>query len=271
MAPLIVNSDGSLPMHMDEYGRPYLDPETDAALSAVGGAHPDLAAHETLGLAAGAHNHDGSYSVLGHNHGAHTHPESEVVNLATDLSGKADSGHTHDYSGTYAALGHSHPGGSEAFPVGSLFLSVVSTNPATLLGYGTWSQVAQGRFLVGEDGGTYTPGAATGGAATHPHSFTQPTAAGEAAHTHTYTQVPNHVHVQSVNSASTGGLSGYTADTSTNTSVASGYSTANPTGGVATGTTTAGASHTHTMSGGAVADGSNVPPYFVIYAWQRTA
>lgn len=47
------------------------------------------------------------------------------------------------------------------------------------------------------------------------------------------TAVVNHVHVQSVNSASNGGLSGYTADTSTNTSVASGYSTATPTGGVA--------------------------------------
>src|SRR5512139_3019092 len=34
--PLRVNSDGSLPMHMDDAGRPYLDPEIDAALSTGG-------------------------------------------------------------------------------------------------------------------------------------------------------------------------------------------------------------------------------------------
>lgn len=47
------------------------------------------------------------------------------------------------------------------------------------------------------------------------------------------TTVVNHVHVQSVGTASTGSLVGYTYDASTNTSVASGYSTANPTGGAA--------------------------------------
>jgi hypothetical protein len=90
------------------------------------------------------------------------------------------------------------------------------------------------RGATGEPGGT-------GGAATHTHTahpnhvVTQP--ADHASHTHTYSQTVNHVHVQTVNSVATGGLSGYTADTSTNTGVASGYSTQNPTGGVAQGTT----------------------------------
>ena len=42
------------------------------------------------------------------------------------------------------------PGGAgEAFPVGSIFLATVSTDPATLLGYGTWSALAAGKVLVG--------------------------------------------------------------------------------------------------------------------------
>ena len=40
---------------------------------------------------------------------------------------------------------------SIAFPVDCVFLAVVDTDPATLLGYGTWQRVAQGRFLVGQN------------------------------------------------------------------------------------------------------------------------
>lgn len=41
----------------------------------------------------------------------------------------------------------------EAFPVGAVFVSVSSTNPATSLGYGTWSAFGAGRVLVGLDSG----------------------------------------------------------------------------------------------------------------------
>jgi hypothetical protein len=40
---------------------------------------------------------------------------------------------------------------SAAWPVGSVFTSVVSTNPATLLGFGTWSSIATGQVLIGLD------------------------------------------------------------------------------------------------------------------------
>jgi hypothetical protein len=119
----------------------------------------------------------------------------------------------------------------------------------------------------------------TGGAKTHSHSnhsVTQPTAANESAHTHTYTQVPNHVHVENINTAITGGVIGFPAlkDTSTSGSEATGLSTANPTGGVATGTTAAGSAHTHTLSGAAVdahSTSSNLPPYITVRMWKRTA
>jgi hypothetical protein len=171
----------------------------------------------------------------------------------------------HTVSGTY-----------EAFPVGSIYLAVVSTDPATLLGYGTWSAIGAGRVLVGRDSGDadFDTAEETGGAKTKAISAHSGTAvADHASHTHTYTEVPNHVHVQSVNSATTGGLSGYGVDTSTNTSVASGYSTANPTGGVATGTTAGpNATLTHSVTQpSAHTDLNVVQPYFVCYMWKRTA
>lgn len=60
---------------------------------------------------------------------------------------------------------------------------------------------------------------------------------GAANHSHTYSDVVNHVHVQNRNSGTTGSQSGYGIDTSTSGSAATGISTANPTGGVAQGTT----------------------------------
>lgn len=42
---------------------------------------------------------------------------------------------------------------TKPFPVGAIFLSVSSTNPATLLGYGTWTAWGTGRMPVGVDTG----------------------------------------------------------------------------------------------------------------------
>lgn len=129
--------------------------------------------------------------------------------------------------------------GSQAFPVGSVFISVVSTDPATLLGYGTWVAIAAGRVLVGRDagdtdfdtaeetGGAKTKaisahaGTAVGDHAAHTHSVTSNVTVGDhASHTHDYTQVPNHTHniasgqgshshTYSSQTATTGGVSSY--------------------------------------------------------------
>lgn len=201
------------------------------------------------------------------------------------------------------------PGG-EAFPIGSVFITVVSTDPATLLGYGTWSSFGAGRVLVGLDSGDtdFDVVEETGGAKTvasagsvaapadhSAHTHTGPShqhnlsGGASTAHSHTYTQVIDHVHVQNLPSSQTGSQASGTRDTSTTGSTADALSTANPTGSVgATGTTannTGGvtdnagtgntgnpsATLTHNAPTFTGSATSVVQPYIVVYMWKRTA
>jgi microcystin-dependent protein len=153
---------------------------------------------------------------------------------------------------------------SQAYPVGSVFISAVATNPATLLGYGTWAAFGTGKVLVGLDAGDpdFATDGQTGGTKTVASSGSV------SSHTHTYTDVPNHTHTMQ-SDAATGSLSSTGTHVATVTTTAAGRTLAtatdNPSGGVATGTTAATAP---TFTGSAT---SVVQPYIVVRMWQRTA
>ena len=158
-------------------------------------------------------------------------------------------------------------------PVGSVYVSTDSTNPSELFG-GTWTEIKD-KFLLAA-GDTYTVGA-TGGAATvtltsanipsHTHTLTATgsitsTFTGTAAsHTHSYT-------LQGVSSSynNTYGSSLYLMKSGT-TSYTSGSTSITPKGTV-TSTFTGSSTSTGTTGGSAH---NNMPPYLVVYMWQRTA
>lgn len=141
--------------------------------------------------------------------------------------------------------------GNLFYPVGSIYSSTVSTNPGTLLGFGTWTQFGAGRMMMGA-GGSYAAGS-TGGSAdaitvSHTHTFT-----GDALGTHAHT-IPY----------GTGAFGGGGSQSLEYGSSRPGYplSTTSVSAGTPSGTiSTTGSSGTN----------ANLPPYVVVYMWQRTA
>lgn len=145
------------------------------------------------------------------------------------------------------------------YPVGSIYMSMSATNPATLFGVGTWARISQGRMLLGADDSTYKAGA-TGGEATHTLTANE-----MPAHSHGISTSGDHSHKfygADDNNGNTSEGAGMGMDTGGN-----GYMSRN----MIYYTANAGA-HTHTISnsGGGAAH-NNMPPYLVCYMWQRTA
>ena len=133
------------------------------------------------------------------------------------------------------------------YPVGSIYVSTVVTNPGTTFGFGTWAAFGAGKVLVGQDTGdaSFDVLEETGGS----KDATLPS------HTHTLTD-PGHFHAMSgVNAQSSAGPLGATGhgigDDRNLTSVKT------------TGITvdTAGSSATN----------ANLQPYVVVKMWKRTA
>jgi len=128
------------------------------------------------------------------------------------------------------------------YPVGSIYTNAeVSTNPATLLGFGTWEAYAEGRVPVGKaSSGTFDTLNATGGAETD-------------AHTLTVNEIPAHTHDVTFPRSNTSGGGGPTHPCMN-------AGDGGPVG-VTSGSTGGGQAHTHNI----------LQPYIVVYMWKRTA
>jgi microcystin-dependent protein len=96
-------------------------------------------------------------------------------------------------------------GAMPIFPLGYIFISTDSTNPAATLGFGTWVAYAEGQVLVGKaPKGTFVTAGSTGGEETHPLDITE-----IPAHVHTMAHSHNMAHTHQIDppNTTTGGSS----------------------------------------------------------------
>lgn len=165
----------------------------------------------------------------------------------------------------YSAIGHLHDDRylREAFPVGSVFIGVVSTNPQTLLGYGTWIEFGAGRVMVGFDSAQteFDVVEETGGSKTHILTSGEMPSHTHAQDSHNHTQ-DAHSHNYDTRASSTAGGQPYVMRSST-------VGTIGPlvTAAVAATNQAAIANNQNTGGGGAH---NNLQPYIVVYMWKRT-
>ena len=152
----------------------------------------------------------------------------------------------------------------KVYPVGSIYMSTVSTNPATLFGFGTWEAMPAGRVLLAQGksswGTTYNAGS-TGGEATHQL---------------TVGELPKHKPNISMNTINLVG-NGYNAllDNASSNGIIT-VSTGNASGGgVDVGPKknfAINASHSHTLTISDVGSNqahNNIQPYLTVYMWKR--
>jgi hypothetical protein len=165
---------------------------------------------------------------------------------------------------------------SAVYPVGSIYVNAaVSTNPATLLGFGTWTAFGAGRVMVGFDSSDAlfdtleeTGGSKNAIVVSHTHTLTGTT---ESAGAH------QHFIAHNVEAGNEGSLSAsnYMARRGSFGSDYN-YDPASTSSAANIGLTSSAGAHTHSLSGttastGDSATNANLPPYITVRMWKRTA
>ena len=129
----------------------------------------------------------------------------------------------------------------KVYPIGSIYINATnSTNPGTLLGFGTWTAFGAGRVPVGinDSDSDFDTAEETGGSKTH---------------TLTTAELPSHTHQVGSNDSGTG-----TGGASGNMEFVRDAGDGN---GPAVTSSSTGSGNAHTI----------VQPYIVVYMWKRTA
>lgn len=177
---------------------------------------------------------------------------------STDISSIGDGTETSAIAKNASDISTLNNGLAKLYPIGSIYLSVNSTNPSTFIG-GTWERIKD-RFLLAA-GDTYSAGA-TGGEASHKLSANE---------------MPSHNHSASTNSTGSHSHSfspsGYAVVGSAGGQIAGGDSAWGVLAGATVSISSAGA-HSHSVtvnSTGGSAAHNNMPPYLAVYMWVRTA
>lgn len=143
---------------------------------------------------------------------------------------------------------------SALYPVGAIYINATSsTNPATSLGFGTWTAFGAGRVMVGFDSGNvlFDTAEETGGSAdaiVPSHTHTATSTVTDPTHNHSYTQPSPGTFVPNINGTGQGAVSGTTGSASTGITVATSISTT-----------------------GVSVTNANYQPYITVYMWKRTA
>jgi len=151
-----------------------------------------------------------------------------------------------------------------AYPVGSIYMSTVSTSPETLFG-GKWEKMPAGRVLLAQGtsewGTTYAAGS-TGGEATH-----QLTVGELPSHNHSASSANAGGHAHDISSTycvlttASGGAIGHGSGNTRNTKTGSDVINSN-------------GSHSHTVTVGNTGSGqahNNMVPYITVYCWKRVS
>lgn len=159
------------------------------------------------------------------------------------------------------------------YPIGAIYMSTNNTLPAALVSFGTWTQIKDVFLLAAGD--IYTAGD-TGGQAT----ITYTPAGSNGATALSIAQMPSHYHyiVRNANSQGSSTASQLSADnyisayaTAAKTDLT--YSLRHHNSAPNVGRSSSqgsGSTHNHTWTG-TQATLNNMPPYKVVYAWERTA
>jgi hypothetical protein len=144
------------------------------------------------------------------------------------------------------------------FPVGAIYTAVVSTNPGTLLGFGTWTAFGAGRVMVGFNASNalFDTAEETGGSAD----------SAVISHTHTASTGSSGTHTHPLNGGSTG-VQGQVG-------AGFGYGASNDNTAVRVTDTDAGGNHTHSVTvdaAGSSGTNANYQPYITVYMWKRVS